>query len=126
MLYDACVLWSAPLRDLLLRLAIEGLVQARWTEQILDETFGTFKKKRPNLSPDALQRTRRMMNAAVRDCLVSGYQERITTLHLPDPDDRHVLAAAIHGDAQILLTFNLKDFSNCTADALSDRGQTSR
>lgn len=50
------------------------------------------------------------MNEAVRDCLVTGYEDLIESLSLPDPDDRHVLAAAIRGDAEVIVTFNLKDF----------------
>ncbi len=50
------------------------------------------------------------MNQAVRDCLVSGYEPLIEGLKLPDPDDRHVLAAAIKSGAQVIVTRNLKDF----------------
>ena len=56
------------------------------------------------------------MNDAVRDCIVSGYEDLIDSLTLPDPDDRHVLAAAIRGGAEAIVTFNLKDFP---ADALT-------
>ena len=52
------------------------------------------------------------MDQHVHDCLVSGYQDLIPTIHLPDPDDRHVLAAAIKAQAQIIVTLNLKDFPN--------------
>lgn len=50
------------------------------------------------------------MNEAVRDCLVTGFEALIPSLSLPDPDDRHVVAAAIVANAQVILTFNLKDF----------------
>jgi len=50
------------------------------------------------------------MNAAVRDCLVSGYEPLVEVLDLPDPGDRHVLAAAIKVNAQVIVTRNLKDF----------------
>jgi len=50
------------------------------------------------------------MNSAVRDCLVSGYEPLIAALDLPDPNDRHVLAAAIKAKAQIIVTKNLRDF----------------
>ena len=50
------------------------------------------------------------MNGAVRDCLVSDYESLVGSLTLPDPDDRHVLAAAIRVGADAILTFNLKDF----------------
>lgn len=108
--YDACVLWSAPLRDPLVRVAIAGLVQAKWTDDILDETFRTIQAKRPELPAENLARTRDLMNRAVRDCLVAGYDRLIPALQLPDPDDRHVLAAAIHAGAQVIVTFNTGDF----------------
>lgn len=50
------------------------------------------------------------MNDAVRDCLVTGHQQLIASLVLPDPDDRHVLAAAIRAEAEVIVTCNLKDF----------------
>jgi hypothetical protein len=50
------------------------------------------------------------MNAHVRDCLVTDYEDLIPTLTLPDPDDRHVLAAAIHSNAEVIVTFNSGDF----------------
>lgn len=50
------------------------------------------------------------MNAAIRDSLITGYEDRIETLSLPDPDDRHVLAAAIHAGAAVIVTTNLTDF----------------
>lgn len=56
--YDACVLFPATLRDLMLRLAEAGLVQPRWSERILDECFRSVAAKRPELDPAALARTR--------------------------------------------------------------------
>lgn len=50
------------------------------------------------------------MNTHIRDCLVDGYQELIPALNLPDPDDRHILAAAIKASADVIVTYNLKDF----------------
>jgi len=108
--YDACVLYSAPVRDLLIRIANAGIVRARWTNHILDECFRSILKHRPDLAPVALDRTRQLMNDAVPDCLVLGYEPLIEGLALPDPDDRHVLAAAIRGNAQAIVTFNLADF----------------
>ena len=72
--YDACVLYPAPLRDLLVRIANTGLVRARWTEQILNECFDSILAQRPDLDPNALARTRQLMTAAVPDCLVNGYE----------------------------------------------------
>ena len=109
-LYDASVLYSAPLRDLLLRLARTGLFRAKWTEAILDECFAAIRRQRPDLAPDRLARTRALMVRAVPDCLVAGYESLIAGLELPDPGDRHVLAAAIRAGADVIVTLNLRDF----------------
>ncbi len=108
--YDACVLHPAPLRDLLIRIANTGLVRARWTERILDECFGSILRQRPDLRPEALARTRQLMTEAVADCLVGGHEDLIEGIQLADPDDRHVVAAAIRCGAQVIVTFNLGDF----------------
>lgn len=109
--YDASVLYPDSLRDVLIRLAIEGLVQAKWTERILDEVFGNLTARRADLDPDKLGRTRRLMNAAVRDCLVQDYEPLMPVLQgLPDPEDRHVVAAAVKAHAQVIVTANLRDF----------------
>ncbi len=89
-------------------------MRARWTEAIRDEWVRNVLADNPALSPGRLARTRTLMNEAVRDCLVTGYEGLIGTLALPDPDDRHVLAAAIHADAEVIVTFNLKDFPSST------------
>jgi predicted nucleic acid-binding protein len=109
-LYDACVLYPAPLRDLLLRLALVDLFHARWTDQILDEWIRNLLKNRPDLAPEQLTRTRQLMNEHVLDALITGYDTLVPGLSLPDPDDRHVLAAAIRGGADAIITYNLKDF----------------
>lgn len=109
-IYDACVLYPAPVRDLLLRIATTGIVRARWSERILDECFRSIVAQRPDLAPQALERTRRLMREAVPDCMVTGFEHLEDGLDLPDPDDRHVLAAAIRANAQTIVTFNLRDF----------------
>jgi predicted nucleic acid-binding protein len=109
-IYDANVLYPAPLRDLFMRLAHAGLVRARWTEAIHDEWMRSVLADNPSLSTDRLARTRSLMNEAVRDSLVTNYEHLIETVFLPDPDDRHVFAAAIHAGAEVIVTFNLKDF----------------
>ncbi|MGO4699909.1 PIN domain-containing protein [Dyella sp. 2RAB6] len=108
--YDACVLYPAPLRDLLMRLALTGLFRAHWTDRIHHEWMRSVLARRPDLKPEALERTRTLMNAAVPDCLVTGYEPLEQGLALKDPDDRHVLAAAIKCHAGVIVTFNLKDF----------------
>lgn len=114
---DACVLYPAPLRDLLLWLAQTGLYRPRWTTMIHDEWMRSLLKERPDLTRERLERTRTLMDNAVPDCLVEGYEAIIDTLTLPDPDDRHVLAAAIHGGAETIVTFNLDDFPASTLAA---------
>jgi predicted nucleic acid-binding protein len=109
-LLDANVLYPARLRDLLIRLAIAGLYQARWSEQILDECFDNLLDDRPDLTQDQLARTRRLMTIALPDAAVTGYEERVAELELPDSDDRHVLATALTAGASLLVTANLDDF----------------
>jgi predicted nucleic acid-binding protein len=108
--YDANILYPAPLRDLFIRLAQAGLVRAKWTATIHEEWMRNVLKDNPRLSAERLTRTRTLMDEAVRDCLVTGHEELIASLTLPDPDDRHVLAAAIHASAEVIVTCNLKDF----------------
>jgi predicted nucleic acid-binding protein len=107
---DACVLYPAPLRDLLLSLASGELFGARWTSLIQAEWVRNLAIKRPDLTLDVLNRTVAMMNSAIDDCLIDDFAWLIDSLALPDPDDRHVLAAAIVGHADAIVTFNLKDF----------------
>lgn len=97
--YDANVLYPSLLRDVLIRVAQRGLVRARWTERILDEVFHSLKQNRPNLDPVKLERTRELMNASIRDVLIEGYEALEDAVSLPDPKDRHVLAAAIRAHA---------------------------
>ncbi len=108
--YDANVLYPNTLRDLLIRVSQAGLVQAKWTNEILDEMLRALSRNRPDIPADKLDRLRQLMNAAVRDCLVSGYEPLVDGLKLPDPGDRHVLAAAIRVGAQVIVTSNLKHF----------------
>lgn len=108
-LYDACVLHPAHLRDLLVRVAGTGLVQAKWSTRILDEAFDSIVRRLPQHT-GRLVRTRQLMELAIRDGMVTGYEALEATLQLPDPDDRHVLAAAVRGHAQVIVTFNLRHF----------------
>jgi PIN domain-containing protein len=108
--YDACVLYPAPLRDLLMRIGSSGIVRARWSSEILDEMVNAILERRPELHSGNLTRTRQLMCDAVPDCLVQRYESLIETIDLPDATDRHVVAAAIRCGAQAIVTFNLKDF----------------
>lgn len=112
--YDACVLYPAPLRDLLMRLALTDLYRARWSDAIHEEWIRNVLTDRPDLTRQTLERTRDLMNAHVRDCVVTGFEHLIPMIDAPDPDDRHVIAAAIHSSADLVVTFNLKDFPSST------------
>jgi predicted nucleic acid-binding protein len=107
---DACVLYPAPLRDFFMHLALLDLFRARWTEEIHTEWIRDVLVNRPDLRPEQLMRTKELMNVHARDSLVTGYEILIENLILPDANDRHVLAAAIHCKANFIVTFNLKDF----------------
>ncbi|MFY0527307.1 PIN domain-containing protein [Archangium gephyra] len=109
--YDAGVLHPAPLRDLLVRLGLARLCQVKWTQQILDECFRSILNRRPDLTPEQLARSRKLLEQAIPDVQVKGYEELIEGITgLPDPDDRHIVAAAIRCGAQVIVTSNLKDF----------------
>lgn len=112
------MLYPAPLRDLLVELAATGLFRARWTSQIHDEWTRNLLRNRPELDPGKLALTARLMNEAVPDALVTGYEDRIAGLVLPDPDDRHVLAAAVHAGCDAIITLNLKDFPSAYLQTL--------
>jgi hypothetical protein len=108
--YDANAMYGNTLRDLLIRSGRAGLVQAKWTEDILGEAPGNLARNRPDITQEKLARLRELINGAIPDCLITGYESLIEGLKLPDPRDRHVLAAAIKAGAQVIVTANLKDF----------------
>ena len=107
---DACVLYPPALRDLFMWLAAAVVYQPRWTDAIHAEWMCNVLKDNPELSAAQLERTRRLMDQVNEECLVTGYEKYIPSLTLPDPDDRHVLAAAIEAKASVIVTFNLSDF----------------
>lgn len=110
-IYDACVLYPASVRDLLIEIARTGLVRAKWTARIHIEWIDALLRARPDLVRARLEHAARLMDGAVLDCLVTGFEPLEAALEsLPDAGDRHVLAAAIHCGAQEIVTFNLRDF----------------
>jgi len=109
-LYDSCVLYPAPLRDLLMYLALTDLYRAKWTNQIHEEWIRNVVANRPDLSRNQLEKTRDKMNENILDCLVEGYESLLPGLTLPDPNDCHVLSAAIRSNSSVIVTYNLKDF----------------
>lgn len=118
-IYDACVLYPAALRDFLMQLGLSGLFRARWSPDIHDEWKRNLLMNRPDLTKEQVDRTSALMDQAIPDSLVEGYEDIVAGLTLPDPNDRHVLAAAIHCGASVIVTFNERDFP---AEALAPNG----
>ena len=110
--FDACVLYSAPLRDFLLWQGYRGLVRPFWSNEIQNEWTRHLLRNRPDLKREHIERTCREMDAHFPSGLVRGYESIIPTLQLPDANDRHVLAAAVHIKAECIVTLNLNDFPN--------------
>lgn len=117
--YDACVLYPFHLRNILIQCAFDGLVDARWTDDIHAEWIRNLAANTPGTPVSRFEATREKMKAALPDADVTGYHALIPSLLLPDPDDRHVLAAAITGKASLIVTWNIKDFP---APALQPHG----
>lgn len=104
---DACVLYPAPLRDTLLRVALVGLYQPLWSEKILEEVARVML--RYGYSAEKSDRLAKAMSAAFEDSMVIGW-EPLESAMRNDPKDRHVLAAAVRAGADVIVTSNLKDF----------------
>ncbi|AOJ95687.1 PIN domain-containing protein [Burkholderia multivorans] len=86
------------------------MFRARWSAHITDEWKRNLLDNRPDLTAEQLDRTSSLMDRAIPDAVVTGYESLIAGLVLPDADDRHVLAAAIRCNASVIVTFNRKDF----------------
>lgn len=108
--FDANVMYGSALRNLLMHLALTGLFRAKWSAGVHEEWMTALLRNRPDLSREKLERTRMLMDLHAADALVTGYEDLINALDLPDPDDRHVLAAAIRGRADVIITRNTRDF----------------
>ncbi|MEA2790251.1 MAG: hypothetical protein QOG73_2657 [Acetobacteraceae bacterium] len=117
--FDACILYPFHLRNIIVQAAVDRLVEARWTDEIHDEWLRNLAADMPTIPIERLQTTRRLMNDALPAATVSGYEDLIQTVNLPDPNDRHVAAAAIAAGASVILTWNLRDFP---ATALKKHG----
>jgi hypothetical protein len=107
---DASVLYPALLRNVLMHFAVADLYQAHWSARVHEEWMRSLLRDRPDISREQLERTRGLMDAHVLGALVEGYEYRIEAITLPDADDRHVVAAALHCGAQFIVTANLRDF----------------
>ena len=121
--FDANVLFGARLRSLVIEAARGRMFRARWSRRVHDEWIAAVRRRRRDLTGERLEAIVAQMDAAVPDAEVTGYDWLIAGLTLPDEDDRHVLAAAIVGRADVIVTFNLDDFP---ASALDRFGLSAR
>lgn len=115
---DACVLYPPALRDLLMRLASGLRFAPRFTDAIHEKWIRNVLLDHSDVTRPQLERTRALMNAIDSESLIIGYEHRIAGLVLPDPDDRHVLAAALEAAAPTIVTFNRRDFPKATLKPL--------
>jgi predicted nucleic acid-binding protein len=109
-IYDANLFYPAFVRNVMLYLARAEIFRARWTDKIHEEWMRNLAQDKPDIMAEKLERLRTLIDKAVPDCLVTGFEQLAKGLDLPDPGDNHVLAAAIKAGAQVIVTYNLKDF----------------
>ena len=91
-------------------LTLQDLFRARWSYMVHEEWMRAILNKRDDITRSQLDRVCTLMDEHAEDCLVTGFENLIAGLDLPDPDDRHVLVAAVRTGAGAIVTYNLKDF----------------
>lgn len=119
---DANVLYSRVLRDYLVYASDEGAIAIRWSDDILDEVVEHLVENRPEFTAESGARLIALLNVAFPHAQVEptrSTHRRVRKLVLPDEDDRHVLAAAVAAEADVLCTDNIKDFP---ASAMAEVG----
>lgn len=114
---DTCVLVPSVLRDLLLELGTNPAYRPLWSERVEEELARAIRSRHGSKGRDPeetdayIKRLLRNMNAALPDARVSGWEGLADQMaNGPDPGDTHVIAAAVLGQADVIVTFNLKDF----------------
>jgi predicted nucleic acid-binding protein len=118
-LLDACTVVPIVRADTLLRIAEREMYCPKWSDRIIEEARRAIEKIHPGISTEKIAKRFNDMNKVFDEALVNGWESLVPTIELPDPDDRHVVAAAILGGAQLIITDNIKDFP---ADALEPFG----
>lgn len=121
---DANVLYPADLRSFLMYLAVFAAFQARWSDEVHEEWISNLLSNRSDLTREQLEKVWRLMDLHAPGASVTDYEHLIPTLNLPDPMDRHVLAAAIQGEASVIVTQNLKDFPSKQLEEHSIKAQS--
>nr|WP_283094821.1 PIN domain-containing protein [Loktanella sp. SALINAS62] len=109
MLLDACVLYPTVMREMLIGCAVAGLFQPRWSDRILEEWARATIKLGPGAETFARGEIA-LLSAQHPQAVVTYPPEMLRQLWLPDPDDIHVLAAAVAGHCDGIVTLNAKDF----------------
>jgi len=122
--FDACILYPFHLRNIVVQAAVDRLVEGRWTDMIHDEWIQKLAASESAIPLERLQNTRRLMNEALPMATVKGYEEQIPIVNLPDPNDRHVVAAGITAGASVILTWNIRDFPSRELKKFGLRKQT--
>lgn len=115
---DACVLLPVALGDTLLRAAEADLYRPAWSPRVQDEVRRAFSRVRPDLPPSRIEARLRAADRVFPDALTTGYEPLEAGVALPDPDDRHVVAAAVTARADAVVTANLADFPDATLGPL--------
>ncbi|HET9689878.1 MAG TPA: PIN domain-containing protein [Acidimicrobiales bacterium] len=115
---DTCVLVPVILADTLLRLAEDGLFRPLWSSRIIGEAADAIARVHPGEPATRVAARLEAMNGAFEDALVVGWETVEDTITLPDPDDRHVVAAAVVGRADAIVTANVNDFPAAVVDPL--------
>lgn len=113
-LLDANVLVPVALTDTILRAAERGLFIPRWSPVIMREAYEAITKIHPNITATRRQARLTSMDTRFPDACVQWHMSLIDDIDLPDPDDRHVVAAARIGNADVIVTRNVKDFPEKT------------
>lgn len=118
---DTNVIYPVIIRDLLLWFAYYDLYTPKWSQHIVDEWQSVMERKK--IEKEEAEMRVQKVNYAFPDALVQNYCGLVDSLNLPDEKDRHVLAAAIKINADIIVTNNIKDFP---ADYLESFGLTAK
>lgn len=115
---DANVLFPIVIRDYLIWLSIHGLYTPKWSVKLLEEFNSIFEKKKKGLSTEQIKRQIQLMNTACPNALVEKYEGLLSSIELPDENDKHVVAAALKCNANVIVTYNLKDFPSDYLDSI--------
>lgn len=115
---DACVLVPIAPCDTLLRLADAGAFRPLWSARVVDEALRALTRIHPEVDRSRFLSRFRSMDEAFEDARVDGWEPLEQTIDLPDPDDRHVVAAALRGRADAIVTENIKDFPDAVLKPL--------